>query len=162
MNINNSGFEPIVTDRQTVKIKLTSRHIVHDMERFAKYGNFMTMFDPRPVEKSGHTDPEDYPEEMNDALSEILERENSVIGYPTEEELLEYCTEEDEEPVELPAGDSFSDKLEMFLRLLDENEGCDDDSFVFETLGTIERVILEDGRRVVEVSYTEEDRKSVV
>lgn len=157
MNENNSGFEPIVTDRQTVKIKLTSRHIVHDMERFAKYGNFMTMFDPKPIDKGGRTDPEDYPEEMNDALSEILERENGVIGYPSDEELFDYCSEDDEEELELPAAESFNDKLEMFLRLLDQDTGADDDSFVFETLGTIERVILEDGRRVVEVSYTEDE-----
>lgn len=154
-NIENPG--PIVTDRQTVKLKLTSRHIVHDMERFAKYGNFMTMFDPQPKERSGRIDPEDYPDEMNEALNEILDRENGVIGYPTEEELLEYCSEDGEEEPIFPEMESFENKLEMFLRILEEDTGAEDDSFVFETLGTIERVILEDGRRVVEVSYTEDE-----
>ena len=146
---------PVVTDRQTVKVKLTSRHMVHDMERFAKYGNFMTMFDPEPRVKSGKIEPEDYPEEMNDALNEILDRENGVIGYPTEEELLDYCSDEAEDEPAFPEMDTFENKLEMFLKLLDQDTEVEDDSFVFETLGTIERVILEDGRRVVEISYTE-------
>ena len=146
---------PVVTDRQTVKVKLTSRHMVHDMERFAKYGNFMTMFDSEPRARSGKIDPEDYPEEMNDALNEILDRENSVIGYPTEEELLDYCSDEEEDEPAFPEMDTFENKLEMFLKLLDQDTEVEDDSFVFETLGTIEGVILEDGRRVVEISYTE-------
>lgn len=159
MNENYNSQFPIVTDRQAVKIKLTSRHIVHDMERFAKYGNFMTMFDPEPrrMDKGGPIDPEDYPEEMNDALNEVLYRENSVIGYPTEEELDEYCAEDEDDEPEMPAGESFSEKLEMFLRLLEEDTGAEDDSFVFETMGTIEKQILEDGRRVIEVAYTEDE-----
>lgn len=155
MNDNINNQSPIVTDRQTVKIKLTSRHIVHDMERFAKYGNFMTMFDPEPKPKGGGINPEDYPEEMNDALYEILDRENGVIGYPTEEELLEYCSEEEDDEAPIPEMETFENKLEMFLRLLEEDTGAEDDSFVFETLGTIDKVILENGRPVVEVSYVE-------
>ena len=108
---------PVVTDRQTVKVKLTSRHMVHDMERFAKYGNFMTMFDPEPRVKSGKIEPEDYPDEMNDALNEILDRENGVIGYPTEEELLDYCSDEVEDEPAFPEMDTFENKLEMFLKL---------------------------------------------
>ncbi len=153
-----NGQEPVVTDRQTVKIKLSSRHIVHDMERFARYGNFMTMFDPQPEPKRTDViDPEDYPEEMNDALYEILDRENGAIGYPTEEELMEYCSEEADEELDMSPMQSFSDKLELFLKLLESDEGTEDDSFVFETLGTMEKVILEDGRQVIEVAYTEDE-----
>lgn len=151
--------DPIILDSRTVKLKLTSRHIVHDMERFAGYGQYMTMFDPEPTKKSGQTTPEDFPEEMNDALAEILDRENSVIGYPTEEELEEYCSEEeeDEDDGDLPEMQSFSEKLELFLRLLEEDAGDEDDSFVFETMGKLEKVLLEDGRQVIEVSYTEDE-----
>lgn len=153
---NTSG--PIVMDRRTVKIKLSSRHIVHDMERFAAYGNFMTMFDPGPAARSADMiEPEDYPEEMNDALCDILDRENTVIGYPSEEELMEYCAEENEEEAESPLMQSFAEKLELFLKLLEDDEGAEDDSFVFETLGTMEKVITEEGRSVIEVSYTEDE-----
>lgn len=157
MSDMNYGRGPIVTRRQTVKIKLSSRHIVHDMDRFARYGNFMTMFDPEPAPKRTDViDPEDYPEEMNDALYEILDRENGVIGYPTEEELNEYCAEGEDE-ADLPPMQNFADKLEMFLKLLEDDEGTEDDAYVFETLGVIEKVILEDGRQVLEVSYTEDE-----
>ncbi len=158
MNEMNYSGGPVVLERQTVKLKLASRHIVHDMDRFARYGDFMTMFDPRPAVKQGEgVDPEDYPEEMNDALSEMLERENGVIGYPTEEELDEYCSEDEDDEEDYSPMQSFSEKLELFLRLLDSDEGTEDDSYVFETLGTIEKVLLEDGKQVIEVSYTEDE-----
>lgn len=156
MNEMNYEAGPIVLERQTVKIKLASRHIVHDMDRFARYGNFMTMFDPPPVQRSGDAiDPEDYPEEMNDALAEMLERENGVIGYPTEEELMDYCSEDEEDEQDFSPMQSFSEKLELFLKLLDSDEGTEDDSYVFETLGAVEKVLLEDGKQVIEISYTE-------
>jgi uncharacterized beta-barrel protein YwiB (DUF1934 family) len=156
MNDMNYSQGPIVLERQTVKIKLASRHIVHDMDRFARYGDFMTMFDPSPIQRRGDVvDPEDYPEEMSEALSEMLERENGVIGYPTEEELMDYCSDDGDEEDDFSPMQSFSEKLELFLKLLDSDEGTEDDSFVFETLGTIEKVLLEDGKQVIEISYTE-------
>ena len=148
-------------------IRITSRHIVHDVQRFAKYGVIPSLFqsDPEAGTKSGGIEPEDFPEEMNDALDEILHLENIKYGSPLEvTDPYDDIPDEEEEEYDdgyseeiSPTIDDFNRKLEAFMRMIScGSDDEDDDTMVFETRGTIE-CCLRDGRPVVEVKYTEDE-----
>lgn len=147
-------------------IKITSRHFVHDIERFAKYGVVPSLFGEKSGSTDGFSDPEDFPEEMSDALDEILHLEHSKFGSP-EAVIDPYASDDDFYDEDEDDGDEYEDELERVAELnrkLDEliklisadSEEDDDDSIVFETRGTVERC-ERDGRSVIEVRYTEDE-----
>ena len=150
------------------RIRITSRHYVHDPERFARYGITPSLFPSDAAEDGGTVDPEDFPDEMSDALDEILHLEHIKHGAP--EDLIdpyapaeEYDDDEDgdsdygDEDEPLSQIDELNRKIEEFIRLLSpESEDENDDALVFETRGVIGKCVR-DGREVIEVSYTEDD-----
>ena len=149
-----------ISDIKEVKIRLSSKHIMHDMERFARYGSMLTMFEggeeSAQVSDMTVADPEDYPEEMTDALQEILENEQRKLG----------VSDSGDVPGEISVGDEFSDisdinkKLDMLVEMLtgEDTDGADeDDVCVFETCGTMQKRISADGREIIEIEYTEDE-----
>ena len=159
-----SLFEMLSSEIRECSIKITSRHYVHNIERFEKYGIVPSLFgENTPSPSSGAADPEDFPDEMNDALDEILHLEHEKFGSPefiddpcdkTEE--YDGCDEEEDEPDDSPAAE-LNRKLEEFIRLISPSEEEeDDDTLIFETRGTIEKC-FRDGREVIEVRYTEDE-----
>lgn len=153
------------------KIKITSRHIVHNIERFAKYGITPSLFDDKP-EISNYddntVDPEDFPDEMSDALDEILSFEHNRHGSP--EQIIDpyapdYAEDEDdcdeneayEDDYSPSPAEMLSKKLDELMQLLSgSNEDDDGDSLIFETAGTIEKC-TRDGIEVIELRYTEDE-----
>jgi len=154
-------FSLIGGECRSCHIRITSRHIVHDMERFAKYGVVPSLFDQSaPDSPSSTVDPEDFPEEMDDALDEILLMEQKKFGSPAyvNDPFAPVGEDEDEEDeIEaepLTPVEEFGKKLEMLAKMFALDEG-EDDTMVFETTGTIERCIR-DGNEVIELRYAED------
>ena len=150
------------------KIRITSRHYVHDIERFAKYGITPSLFDGSAPSPTGTetVDPEDFPDEMNDALGEILRLEHEKYGTPDyiidpfspeeSEDDGDDCEEYDDcEEDGITSIEELNRKIEALMRLLapDEDDG---DALIFETTGTVEKCVR-DGRTVIELHYTEGD-----
>lgn len=149
------------------KITITSRHYVHNPERFAKYGVAPSLFTPEMPNADYQSEPEDYPDEMDDALDEILALEHKKHGSPEviidpyappesaeadddeAEECPEYCDDV------LTATEEFNRKIEELMRLLSP-EDEDSDALIFETRGTIGKYVR-DGREVIELMYTEDE-----
>ena len=160
-------FDMLSADVRECSIKITSRHYVHDIGRFAKYGVVPSLFGANGQADGDVTDPEDFPDEMNDALDEILQLEHEKFGSPAEV-IDPYAPEEDEEdddgesesdelPADYSPAEELNRKLEELMRLLSaDGDEDEDDALIFETRGTIERCVR-DGRPVIEVRYTEDE-----
>lgn len=146
-------------DRRMVRLTLTAKHIVPDL---GKQRGVVSLFqelkkDRHPLNADGHANPEDYPEEMNDVLQDMLDRD---AGF-TESEIYDagFAEEadgtEDDAPMSL---EEIWDKIQQIGESLGiRPEEDDDDMYVFRTLGAMERKTAEDGHEVIEISYTEED-----
>lgn len=145
-------------------IRITSRHYVHDVQRFEKYGTVPSLFSgPLPSGQSSRPDPEDFPEDMANAVDEILRLENSKYGSPLD--IYSQDESEDGDDGDAPDGEyedlspseEFNRKLDEFIKLLTSlSEENEDDSIVFETRGTLDRTVR-DGVETIEVSYTEDE-----
>ena len=153
---------------KTCKIRITSKHYVHDAARFERYGITPSLFgenDSIPDEK--FTDPEDFPDEMSDALDEILHMEHEKHGSPeTVNDPYAPPDEDDDDDGDdddFPNGDPLSAverlnrNLELLMKMIaDGDDGDDDDALVFETAGCVEKCIR-DGKAVTEIRYTEDE-----
>lgn len=147
------------------KIRLSSRHIVHNIERFARYGVSPSLFGKNEqLHDENNIDPEDFPDEMSDALDEILRIEHEKYGSP--ECVTDPFAPDDEDddsddfdidPNEpIPSVEQLNQKLDQLMRLLNADNEEDDGTLIFETRGTIVNTIR-DGREVTEVTYTEDE-----
>lgn len=146
------------------RIKITSRHIVHNAERFARYGIVPSFFSSNdPV--GGDADPEDFPEEMLDALDEILRLEHERHGAPemvidpyappeTDEDDVSDGLDGEDDDISDDEVEDLNRKLELLLKLFADPDD-EDDSIIFETSGTIERCVRT-GRDVIEIKYVED------
>lgn len=154
-----NGVERVCT------IRITSRHYVHDPERFARYGITPSLFSTAESADGDIVDPEDFPDEMSDALDEILHLEHIKHGAP--EDIVDPYAPEDEYDGEcdgdyaddepLSPVDELNRKLDELIRMLSpDTEEEDDGALIFETRGIIGKYIR-DGREVIELSYTEDE-----
>ena len=113
--------------------------------------------DRHPLNAQGHADPEDYPEEMNTAVQDMLDRD---AGF-TESEIYDAGMEEmEQEGDEVMSLEEIWDKIQEIgqqLGVQGQEEESDDDLYVFRTLGSMERFADEKGSEIIEISYTEED-----
>lgn len=149
-------FDSQTENRRTVRITLTAKHTMPDLGKFSLFNNGIPV-NRHPLNAEGHADPEDYPEEMNDALQDMLDRD---AGF-SEGEIYDAGASEAEqgsEDGESMSLDEFFDKLAEIGEALgvESSPEEDDDLLVFRTLGTMER-ILEDGHEIIEIAYTEAD-----
>lgn len=160
--MNNNAYDSIAwntENRRTVRITLTAKHIVPDLgNRRGVVSLFQELKkDRHPLNAEGHANPEDYPEEMNDAVQDMLDRD---AGF-TESEIYDAGMDAYEEDTDgqgdaLMSLEEIWDKIQEIGQKLGIEEE-DDDMYVFRTLGSMERKTAEDGHEVIEISYTEED-----
>lgn len=152
----NIFFDLSIGDIRECSIKITSRHYVRDMERFMGHGAIPSLFGrDSATENTGALDPEDYPDEMSDALDEILELENKKFGSPIEVNDPYAPAYDDDDDDDDGDPEEVKSKIERLMQLLFPDED-DCDTLIFETRGTLERCIR-DGRQVIEVKYTEDE-----
>lgn len=143
-------------EKKTVRLTLTSKHIVPNLgvpqEMYSLFGQSSAADD------DVHARPEDYPEEMNNALQDMLDRD---AGF-TESEIYDAGEAEAEGLLD---GEDSGDDLEpeqIFeeiwkkMQELDADEDDDDDVYVFRTLAELSRR-EEGGREIVEIRYAEDD-----
>ena len=150
-------FEPQTENRRTVRITLTAKHTMPTCGNISLFRSGVMPKNHHPLNAEGHADPEDYPEEMNTVLQDMLDRD---AGF-TEGEIYDAAAEseygdEDDVPADL---DALFDKLQEIGEHLGIEPAADEDDdnlFVFRTLGTMERII-ENGEEIIEISYTEDD-----
>lgn len=160
----NSFFDMSVGDIRECSIKITSRHYLRDIDRFVGHITPPSLFGKNAgADAAGITDPEDFPEEMSDALDEILTLENKKFGAPlmvndpyapAEEDDMtdDYPDDDDDAPF---TREELKSRIDRLMQLLFPDE-ADSDAIIFETRGTIERCIR-DGRSVIEVKYIEDE-----
>lgn len=150
---DNKPFDQIVwntNDRRTVRITLTAKHTVPDQRNRCVVSLFPGSKQEWRSGSEDHANPEDYPEEMNDALQDMLDRDAGC----TEGEIYDNAAgvgEDEETP------DGLEELWERLQEISQQCEDDEDDVYVFRTLGSMERKITDDGREVVEISYTEEE-----
>ncbi len=160
--IQEYGQEEMLGERKRVKITLTSRQITTNP---GGMGQAMSLFDlPRyPGEEEPYAEdaPEDYPDEMRDAICEMIDREGAVLSEyfdrsayaPAGEEPFFAEEEEDQQSV--------TRRVEEFVDWLFEQQGIrpmdeDDDTVIFRSLGTMEKRRTPRGEAIA-ISYTEGD-----
>lgn len=149
MNYLDSNTE----NRRTVRIVLTAKHTMPAVGKVSLFTSPLAK-KAHPLNADGHANPEDYPEEMNTALQDMLDRDAGL----TESEIYDAANdeeyyEEDEAPTSI---DELFEKLAEIGESLGMNkpEEDDDDLFVFRTLGSMEKII-ENGEELIEISYSE-------
>ena len=147
-------FESLPENRRTVRITLTAKHTIPNVGNASLFRGGVMPKSSHPLNADGHADPEDYPEEMNTALQDMLDRD---AGF-TEGEIYDAASDseygdEDDAPKSL---DELFEKLQEIGEGLgiEPDSGDDDDLMVFRTLGIMERII-EDGNEILEISYSE-------
>lgn len=159
--MNNNTFENIewnMGSRRMVRITLTAKHTVTDPgNRRGVVSLFQELKkDRHPLNADGHADPEDYPEEMNDAVQDMLDRDAGFTEgeiYDNGADAYEDDLSDDDAPMSL---EEIWDKMQEIGQKLGVQDD-DDDLYVFRTLGSMERKTAEDGHEVIEISYTEDD-----
>lgn len=159
----NSFFDMSVGDIRECSIKITSRHYLRDIDRFSGYSTSPSLFGKTArTDTADAVDPEDFPEEMSDALDEILSLENKKFGAPLmvndpyapveDDDMTDDYPDDDDAPV---TREELKSRIDRLMQLLFPDE-ADSDAIIFETRGTIERCIR-DGRSVIEVKYIEDE-----
>ena len=141
-------------NRRTVRITLTAKHTMPNLGGFSLFNKSIKV-DRHPLNASGHADPEDYPDEMNDVVQDMLDRdagfsEGEIYDASAESDFLD----PDEENVSIE--DIFEKLKELGDKLGAQADEDDDDVLVFRTLGSMERKV-ENGIEIIEISYAEED-----
>lgn len=162
--IQEYGNEEMLAEKRRVKITLTSRQITTDP---GGMGQAFSLFDPPryPGEEEpfGEVAPEDYPDEMRDAICEILDREGGAAvlsdyfdrsAYDPAAEAAYFDEEGEDDP-------SVARRVEEFVDWLFEQQGVhpaeeDDGTVIFRSLGTMEKRRTPHGEALA-ISYTEGD-----
>lgn len=144
-------------DRRTIRLTLTSKHILPD---FGKNPSMYSLFaepmrDQHPLNSDGHADPEDYPEEMNDAVQDMLDRD---AGF-SEGEIYDAGEFEADDPTEdvMSTAEQIYEEIWRKMQEINQESDDEDDVYVFRTLGEMKRQIKSDGREVIEIFYTEDE-----
>ncbi len=139
--------------RRMVRLTLTAKHTVPDLgNKRGVVSLFQELKQTRhPLNEDGHANPEDYPEEMNDAVQDMLDRD---AGF-SEGEIYDAGIEESEgDEAESMSLEELFDKIKEIGESLGMGEENDeDDLYVFRTIGSMEK--KDDG--ILEISYAEED-----
>lgn len=140
-------------EKKTVRLTLTSKHIVPE---FGMQQSMYSLFEQNmPTDDEGHANPEDYPEEMNNALQDMLDRDagftESEIYDAGEAEAEEMFDEDDELDPERVLEEIWQKMQEM-----DDSADDDEDVYVFRTLAELSRRV-EQGREIIEIRYAEAD-----
>lgn len=153
----NSNVNPQTAEHRTVRLTLISRHILPDMSRMRGMKSLFE-YAPPPKKKNAPVTPENYPEEMDEALRVIRDNDagaDSRFGFDDYEDFdPEYDGEEN---------DDIMQKIEEFAKFIAEADEPDkditdnDDAFVFKTLASMTRRILPDGSEEIEIAYDEHD-----
>lgn len=162
--IDTTGVDNISeNERKTVRLTLISRHILPDMNRSV---GSMSLFNSIPgakrkeVNPKASIDPEDYPDEMNEALRVIMDNNagaDSRFGFDDD-----YIDDEPGDSDDNEENDEISSLFRSLFRQVAEEDDEKDladrsDAFVFKTLGTMSHRILADGSEEIEITYDEGD-----
>lgn len=141
-------------EKKTVRLTLTSKHIVPNLGvNQAMYSLFEQN---TAADDNAHARPEDYPEEMNNAVQDMLDRDAGFTegeiydaGEAEAEGLFDCddCIDEDFDPEQI-----FEEIWKKMQEMSAEED--DDDVYVFRTLAELSRR-EENGREIVEIRYTE-------
>ncbi|MBQ4353483.1 MAG: DUF1934 domain-containing protein [Clostridia bacterium] len=147
--------------RRTVRLTLTAKHTVPELGR---YRGVISLFqelkkDRHPLNADGHANPEDYPEEMNDAVQDMLDRDAGFTESEIYDAGFEEAAEAGDAEGEAMTLEQIWDKIQEIGQKLgmQPEEDDDDDLYVFRTLGSMERLADENGNEVIEISYAEEE-----
>lgn len=143
-----------------VRLTLTSKHILPNL---GLHSAMYSMFNQRRADANGndgHADPEEYPEEMNNALQDMLDRDAGFSEseiYDAGEDDLGGDIFDDEDSDEIDPAEICEEiwRRMQELQSLDQSQE-DDDVYVFRTIGELRRR-YEDGREIIEIAYTEEE-----
>lgn len=137
---------------------MTSKHIVPNL---GAHQAMYSLFEQKTAAADdGHARPEDYPEEMNNAVQDMLDRD---AGF-TEGEIYDAAEAEGEGLFDggddMDDGDFDPEQLfeEIWKKMqeLTADGEDDDDAYVFRTLAELSRR-EENGREIIEIRYAEGD-----
>ena len=150
---DNSGILSGDESRKTVRLTLISRHSLPDASRA---GMLHSLFEqiPQRMTDTGSTSPEDYPEEMDEALRIIQDNDagaDSRFGFN------DY--DPDDDGLDGEMRDTLMQQIEEFAQMLADNDADsenlidNDDAYVFRSLANMTARCLEDGSEEIEISY---------
>lgn len=141
-------------------IRITSSHIQYDTNKYERFGISPSLFDNSDNQEEFY--PEDYADEMNAAIKEILKIEHSKFGSPLEMQSEDddsddlFDLSDDEADADLTPTEMLNNKLEKLLQLISSDHDADNDELVFETEGLIEKT-SDNGCEVFEIRYREDE-----
>ena len=119
-------------------------------DAWAAYRYVEEKSDPLGSDADRGITPEQYPDALEYAIDDMIDRDSDGYGFPPED-----TEEEDDDPPE-----SIHELIERIGEILgsaaeDENKEYDDDDLISQTTGVMEKRTLADGSLEISVSYEE-------
>jgi len=145
----------IPEEHKTVRLTLISKHILPDLSRM---NGVRSLFDnaDQLKKKNRPVTPENYPDEMNEAVRVILDNDagaDSRFGF--DDDYDDFDPEADSDGSKDPL--QMIEDLARFIAEQDNEEDEDDGAFVFKTLASMTRRTAPDGSEEIEIAYDEHD-----